>query len=70
MAVGLGLSYVYLLLDRSVVWEKRFEVGYFTWLASMGLLAAAGFGLWSVGPARRGDSGGRAGADTPGGAGL
>ena len=53
VAAGLGLSYLYLLIDRSLVWERRFEVGYFTWLASMGLLAGAGFGLRAGGPGRR-----------------
>lgn len=66
VAVGLGLSYLYLLLDRSMVWQRRFLVGYFAWLASMAVLSAAGFGLRSVGSARRG---GGAGADATGNAG-
>jgi HEAT repeats len=52
-AALLGLSYLFLLSDRGTAWERRYEVGYFVWLASMGGLAGVGFGLRAFGPGRR-----------------
>jgi hypothetical protein len=53
LAIVLGLMYLELLVGHSLLSPKSYSVGYFCWLASAMLLAAAGLGLRWFGLGRR-----------------